>query len=259
VIEAAKAGKHIMCEKPMALSLEEADSMVAAAKEAGVKFMVGHCIRFWAEYQVLKEYVDEGHLGKLKSLWFSRLSPTPTWSWNNWLMDEKKSAGALLDLHIHDTDYIIYLLGKPSAVLSRGFKMQGGWGHVLTDYEYEDIAVFAEGSWAMPSKFPFSMSYRAVFEKGVMDFNSARTPTLLIYEGNNEPYTPELPKPDVGDVDAGGNISDLGGYYNELAYYIDCLMKDEYPQIVTPESARDSVALILAEMKSLETGEMVSI
>ena len=92
-----------------------------------------------------------------------------------------------------------------------------------------------------------------------LDFNSNRTPTLLMYKDGEEPYAPELPKPDVGNVDLGGNVSDLGGYYNELAYYIDCLEKDKYPEIVTPETARDSVALIFAEMRSLESGKVVSI
>ncbi len=259
VIKAAKAGKHIMCEKPMALNVEEADSMIAAAKEAKVKFMVGHCIRFWPEYQVLKAYADEKKFGEVKNVWLSRLSQTPTWSWNNWLLDEKKSAGALLDLHIHDTDYILYLLGKPSFVFSRGVKSDIGWSHVFTQYGYNDMAVMTEGGWDLPATFPFNMSYRVVFEEGTLDFDSNRTPTLLAYKDGEEPYAPELPKPDVGNVDLGGNVSDLGGYYNELSYYIDCLEKDKYPEIVTPETARDSVALIFAEMRSLESGKVVFI
>jgi len=75
--------------------------------------MVAQVIRFWPEYVKLKEIFDSGSLGKMVSISCARLSPTPTWAWNNWLLDSERSGGALLDLHIHDTDFLLYLLGKP--------------------------------------------------------------------------------------------------------------------------------------------------
>ena len=118
VIKSADARKHILCEKPMALSLKEADQMLAAVKKNKVKFMVAHVIRFWPEYVVLTEYITKKSLGDLLLLNLRRLSPTPTWTWNNWILDSKKSLSAALDLHIHDTDYILNICGKPKAVSS---------------------------------------------------------------------------------------------------------------------------------------------
>src|SRR5690606_24531074 len=67
-IEAARAGKHVLCEKPMALSLEDADAMIAACEDAQVRLMIAHCIRFWPEYALLKKVIDDRRLGELKSI-----------------------------------------------------------------------------------------------------------------------------------------------------------------------------------------------
>ena len=87
----------------------------------------------------------------------------------------------------------------------------------------------------------------------------AQSPTLLVYEGDEEPVAPELPKPDLEGVEAGGNISDLGGYFNEIKYFVDCILAGKKPAIVTPQDARDSLETVLAEMESTKTGQSVSL
>ena len=147
VVRAARAKKNILCEKPMALNIEDANEMISETKKAGVKFMVAQTIRFWPEYIRLKEIFDNGSLGKLKSLVCRRLSPIPTWSWQNWLMDPEKSGSALVDLHIHDTDFIFYLLGKPKAIYSQSNKTEIGHSHIISFFEYPEKIVMAEGGW----------------------------------------------------------------------------------------------------------------
>ena len=261
VVKAAQAGKHILCEKPMAMTLDEADAMIEATEKAGVSFMVGHCIRFWPEYQVLKDIVDKGTLGQLTSLFCSRLSPTPTWSWDNWLLEPKRSKSATLDLHIHDTDYILYLLGKPISVFSRGRKDEKGWVHIFTGFKYaSNIAVAALGGWDLPASFPFNMAFLAAFERGVVEMDLGKTPTLTVYEADKEePYALPLPKPEVEAVESGGNISELGGYFSEIQYFTDCILAGEKPTIVTPQTSRDSLETVLAEIESVETGKEVFI
>jgi predicted dehydrogenase len=96
------------------------------------------------------------------------------------------------------------------------------------------------------------MAYRAVFEKGTLDFNSSRKPTLALYPVGGGVQHPELPKAEVSSTVSGGNISDLGGYFNEVKYFVDCVEKGHEPAIVTPEDALASVELIQKEFKSAE-------
>ena len=251
-VRAMKAGKNVVCEKPMALKLPDAKRMVKAAQEMGVKFMVAHVIRFWPEYMVLKDIYDQGTLGKLVALSLSRVSPNPDWAWERWLNKAPLSGAALVDLHVHDADFVRYLLGEPLGLDCTGTKNEGGWDYVFTNYYYPNMAVCAEGGWNMPGDFPFSMGYRAVFEKGTLDFSTSHSPTLALYPAEGGVKHPELPTPDVPAADTGGNISDLGGYFNEVKYFVDCVEKGQHPSVVTPEDACASVALIAQEIKSAQ-------
>ena len=249
-IKAMKAGKNCLCEKPMALKVADAKKMVAAAKKAKVKFMVAHVIRFWPEYQVLKDYHDKKKLGKLLAFSMTRVSPNPTWSWKNWLNTPPKSGAALVDLHVHDADFVRYLLGEPMGVQAQGTQKKGGWDYIFAQYRYPNMAVSAEGGWNMPPEFPFSMAYRAIFEQGTLDFSTANSPTLALYPSKGGVKYPALPKPEVKAAASGGNISDLGGYFNEIKYFVDCVVRNRMPKVVTPEDACATVALIEKELKS---------
>lgn len=257
-VKAANAGLNVLCEKPMALNLKEADQMIEACRKNKVKFMVAHCIRFWLEYQYLYDLVKSRKFGELKSLAMSRLSPTPRWSWNNWVLDADKSGLATLDLHIHDTDYLLYLLGEPQSVSSAGRREDKGWSHVYSLFRYKNnLSAFIEGGWDYPENFPFQMAYRARFEKAAVVFNSNATPPVSVYQEGKEIQYPKIKGPQVGKLDAGGNISALGGYYNEIRYFIDCLKKNKEPRIVTPADARESLALVLKEIQSLNDNKEV--
>lgn len=115
VVAAARSGRDILCEKPMALTIESCDAMIDAVNEAGVRLMVAQVIRFWPEYQVIKEIVESERYGKVQWLSARRLSSPATWPWQGWLDEPAKSGGA-----IHDQDYIACLIGSPKRVQSRG-------------------------------------------------------------------------------------------------------------------------------------------
>lgn len=249
---AARKGLNVVCEKPMALKMRDANRMVRTVKETGVKFMVAHVIRFWPEYQVLKEYVDNGSLGKLLVLSLVRVSPRPTWAWENWLQNAELSGAALVDLHVHDADFVRYLCGEPERVETVGTKKEGGWDYVFTSYHYPDKAVSAEGGWNLPPEYPFQMAYRAVFEEGTLEFSTSHSPTISLYPQDGGVQHPALPEQPAATGDAGGNISELGGYYNELKYFVDCVERGEHPTIVTPDDALASLALVHQELKSAE-------
>jgi predicted dehydrogenase len=255
VIEAARSGKHILCEKPIAINLEQADAMIETAKEAKVNFMVAHVIRFWPEYMTLKHIVDNKTLGKIRSLSCVRLSSAPGWSWKSWITQQSLSGSAVIDLHIHDVDYIIYLLGKPLSVFSHGTP-----DHIFTLYEFptKKTTAFAEGGWDLPSNFPFRMAYSSVFEKGLVEFQSDLTvEPLRVFPIDGEKYIPEMPTLVFGKSRTVGNISELAGYYNEIKYFVDCVDRRLKPTICAPEDARIALEVSLKEIESVETGKKI--
>jgi predicted dehydrogenase len=258
-LAALKAGKHVFCEKPVALSLADAEKMRAAHRKSGRFFQVGHCIRFWPEYQAFEEFVRAGIAGRLLSLTMQRRSGRPGHSTGNWLNDEKRSCGAALDLHIHDTDFVLHLLGRPQAVFSRGTRDATGWSHIFTQYVFPDMVVQAEGGWNYPADWGFQMAFQAVFEQGAVEYDSAAKPTLRVTR-QGKPPEPLPFKPAGGQAAASsGNISSLGGYANELCYFIDCVSRGQAPAIATLEQAITSLGVALEEMRSAGSGMPVSL
>jgi len=263
VLKAAAAGRNIMCEKPMSLTLESCDRMIAAVEKAGVAFMTGQVIRFWPEYQVIKEILDSGKYGHIDWLSARRLSPPPSWAWHGWLLDPKLSGGGVLDLHIHDLDYIHWILGMPQKVLAAsGAGPQGGqdsvmtvaWGHA------SGAKSSAEGSLFLAPGFPFQMSLLVACEKATIRFDSAAAPALVVYPVEGGSVAPPLPEPKVGaSSETQGNIGSPGGYFNENKYLVDCLEAGRKPAVVTPHDARESVRFSLAVSESARTGKVVEL
>lgn len=250
VIKAAKAKKHIMCEKPIALSVKDADEMITACKKAKVKFTIGQVLRFWPEYMKLKEIFDTKKLGKLKSISCKRLGAFPVWSWQQWMCDNKKSGGGVIDMHIHDVDFLYYLLGRPLTLHSCG-----DLGHIRTTYTFKNkITASSEGGWDMAAKFPFTAEFVANFEKGNVEFNTRLKDSCAIYTESNVEY----PKFEVMQAeDAGGNISVLGGYYNELKYFIEAIDQNRELKVVTAQDARNSLEIDILEIKSAKTDKLI--
>ncbi len=246
-IAACNAGKHVMCEKPMALTIEDADKMVAAAKHSGVKMMVGHCIRFWPEYEVLKSLVDGGSMGPLLSLNLTRYGAFPAYTVDQWAADPAMAGGGM-DMHIHDTDFALYLLGEPKSMVAHGNRDARGVGHFFTTMDYGSCVVQLEGGWNLPQGAPFRMEFRAVFERGAAIYRDGE---LWIYEEGKSAHKHEAKQMEASGTT--GNLSSLGGYYNELAYFVSCIAGDKMPEIVTPESSRESLRYVLEEVRQIES------
>ncbi len=246
-IAALEAGKHVVCEKPMALSLAECDRMLAAAKAAGRLLFVAHCIRFWPDYKVLKQIVASGKYGKVVTATFWRKSLTPTWSWDNWLLDAPRSGSAVVDLHIHDTDYVNYVFGRPAFVKSSGVigaVSNTGVDAIVTHYVYPDGPhVVAEGTWALAPGFGFTHGFCVVFEKATVEMDCRSGKPLTVHTLKGKTLTPKLPKDD--------------GYVAELKHFVDCIGKGKVSDIVTAEDARAALAVCLAEEEAVKTGQAV--
>jgi predicted dehydrogenase len=246
-IEALEAGHHVLCEKPMALTLEDADRMIDASERAGRRLMIAQCIRFWPEYMYLRQAVREGTYGKLLSLNMYRIGGRPVRSWENWFLDPARSGGPIRDLHIHDVDYVHSLLGIPDRVgaVGRRSEATGSYDIVHAAYGYDDgPQVHLHAGWSM-AQIPFQAGYDAWFERGFLRYDGRSDPPLTLFDDliqvNGRPVEYER-----------GNA-----YYNEIAYFMDCVATGTHPAECPPRSARGSLALIEREIASIENGEIV--
>ena len=225
--KALSKGFNLFIEKPLCLNSKDAFSLAKLAEEKKVFSQVGQCIRFWTEYEYLKSVIDGDVYGKVKHIKLRRFSPRPNCGGNNWMLDERFSGGAALDLQIHDADFALYLFGQPEKIKSFANHAGGKYSSIVSELTYKDFTVMTEGSWDYPLSFPFEMSYIAAFEKATVIFSSLHG--LQVCPDDGTVFYPELKKECSAQSDAGGNISDLGGYYNELYYFIDCINKGIKP------------------------------
>jgi len=246
VTEAALArGLHVLCEKPMALTVDDCRRMIKAADKSGKVLMIAHCIRFWPEYAKAKEIVDSGEYGKVLTASFNRCGSPPNWAADNWFIDEKRSGGMLLDLHIHDADFIQYLFGMPKAVASRGVKWSDwSWSHIVTDYIYSDKKlVTAKGSWLVKPSFGFEMSFIIKMEKATIVYDCTRQPVFRICPAEGEAFTPKVKKGD--------------GYLLEIAHFADLVSGKKVAPVITPQQSCNSIKLVAAERESAAKKEKV--
>ena len=244
-IAALKAGKHVLCEKPLALNSAQARKIVQAAKSASGFFMPAMCMRFWPGWSCLKQVVEDEPYGKIQAARFRRMSPMPGWSKATYASGNQ-TGGALFDLHVHDTDFVQFLFGRPASVFSTGVTRGGNSvDHVVTQYNYAGgPAVYAEGSWLLTGNF--SMSYTVLCERATLDFDSARgADALMVAETGKKPRAVKL----VGS----------DGYSGEIRYMLEAVQSGKAPKVVTALDGLSAVQICEAEAKSVRTGRVVSL
>ncbi|MBN2394160.1 MAG: Gfo/Idh/MocA family oxidoreductase [Anaerolineae bacterium] len=238
-IKALEAGLHVLCEKPMALSGADCNRMIAAAHAADRRLMIAQCLRFWPEYLYLQHLIVEKPLGALLSLNMSRIGGRPGWSPDNWFLDPKRSGGALLDLHIHDVDYVNAVFGVPDALYATGRAMAepDSYDVIHACFNYNDgPQVHMHAGWST-AQVPFQASFDAWFERGFVRYADGK---LTVFD-NLEKVEGHPAEIEPGD-----------GYRNEIAYFLDCVENGAPPTRCMPESTRDSIALIGKEIESIK-------
>jgi predicted dehydrogenase len=252
-LQAMQKGYNLFIEKPVCLTVEEAEELLVMQKKTNTKVMIGHCIRFWPEYIELERLYKEKTYGRIVSGVFRRISPKPDWAWEQWLDDDGKCGSAALDMHIHDVDFVRHLLGEPDQIKSEVVNKHSANLHIFSLYKYGDAVISLEGGWDYPTQFPFEMTYRVKFEKAVMEFNSNANPALRIYE-NGGRVIDSVIEADAGiiSLSSGGNISSLGGYYNELKYFLDSLNQDHEITNASLEDGYQSLRLTLQAIAAAE-------
>ncbi len=236
--------QNVFIEKPVTLTNEESERLLAVQRETGAGVQVGQVIRFWDEYVWLKNAIDENRFGRVENASFKRLSPRPDWAWDNWIHDDGKSGGALQDLHVHDIDFMLHAFGQPKEFFTvRAGDSVSKYSHVTTVCNYGGFSVSVEGGWNFPTNYPFQASFRVKFENAVVELGALGF--KLYKNGSAEDIVIEKK---ALSVEGGGNISDLGGYYNELKYFTDCLKAGKKPEKAGLADAAASVRFVREEM-----------
>ncbi len=226
-IEALRAGKHVLVEKPMALNGRQADEMLAEAEESGRVLMAAQVLRFFPAYVPLAERVKSGASGPVRCATFRRRCAAPTWS--AWLGNVQCSGGGVFDLLIHDVDMCLHLFGLPEAVSARGcVDMAAGIDCITAQLHYPSIPdVTVTGGWHHPKAYPFSMGYTVVTQEGTFEFDSMFHPPKF-YNASGEELI-SLPEKD--------------GYQAELEYFLDCCIHNRKPEVCPPEQSAAAVKL----------------
>ncbi|MCL4742771.1 MAG: Gfo/Idh/MocA family oxidoreductase [Phycisphaerales bacterium] len=229
-LAAIAAGRHALVEKPLALRSADARRIADAASKARTLCTPAMCMRFWPAWAWIKRAIDSGEFGRVTSATFHRLGSRPEWT--DFYADDARSGGAIIDLHMHDADFIRWCFGPPRDVVSTG-----STHHLTTIYHYDHVPqVVAEGGWGHQPGFGFRVRCVVCFERATADFDLARTPQFLLHRGA------ESLAPDVGP---------LTGYEVQARAMVDAVARGG-PSPVPLEDAVAALELLEKERRALK-------
>ena len=252
-IRALQAGKHVLVEKPIALTTDDADRMVAAAREAGRLLMVGHVLPFFPEFAQARAIVESGRFGPIRAAHFKRVIAR-----SDRAADNDESGGPAVDLHIHDTHYIALVCGVPAAVRAVGVIDGASVVHLSTQYLYDDPnrAVSCLAGALSQAGRSFTHGFEIYLDRATISFEFASfaghghlaIPLSVIHaDGTVE----QPPLPGSGDpVDA---------FVAELTAAVEAVASGTPCPTLAGDLARQALQICHAEVASVRTGQMIPI
>jgi len=258
VLAAAAAGKDIVCEKPLARHLRDAQDMVTACQAAGVRLFVAQVVRFFREFSQAKAILDSGALGRPGVIRTVRGGSPPSVPLNgerSWFADPEQSGGVIMDVSIHDVDFARWCLGDVERVFARGLDPAGHppYGHALILLRFKSGAIgHIEGSWAYPPG-PFRTMFEIAGDQGLVEFDSLAPAALTVTvksdgspqaPGGPQVYSPLAPQDDP--------------YFVELEHFLNCL-EQGVEFLVSAQDSLEAVRISLAAIESMRTGRPINL
>ena len=250
VLRATALGKHVVVEKPMARTVDECREMAEAARKAGVTFMVAHVVRYFPEFAAAKAQVEAGAVGQPAMVRTTRGGSFPGAS-GNWYGDPNQSGGVVLDLIIHDFDWLRWTFGDVDRVFAKGniSKEFGCIDYALVTLHMKSgVIAHVEGTWANPSGF--QTKFEITGDKGMLEFDGGNTAPLMIAMKKAETAS--------GGVAVPESPTDKDPYYLELRHFIECAETGATP-MVTLEDGMKAVEVSMAALESIRTGKAVTL
>ena len=254
-IQALEADKHVFVEKPMALTPDECDRMVAAANAAGKQVLVGHVLPFFPEYTHAIEAARQRTYGKVLGGSFKRIISDPTWISD--FYDPQKVGGPLVDLHVHDAHLICVLFGMPSGVVSQG-RFRGEvveFCHSLFDFDGKDYVVHAVSGVINQQGRPFTHGFELQFEKATLQYEFAvaggdvvTLMPLTVYDESGEVRQIEL--------ESGDSVT---AFVHEVEEVAQAIHAGNPSQLLGGALARDAIVLCQRQTEAVRNGSRVEI
>lgn len=252
-LQAAAARKHIICEKPLARTLEQGRAMLDACRAANVKLFVAHVVRFFPQYARAKQNVAAGNIGTPAIIRLARQAYRPKKARDNWFFDFEKSGGMLLDLMIHDFDYARWLAGEVETVFAKSVAAENldaplDFGLALLKHANGALSHIT-GAWAFPPP-AFRTDIEIAGDAGLIEWKSADTAPLEFF----------LHQRDGASADVGLPESPLSEspYTTQLKEFYSALVNDT-PTRVTAEDGFAALQIALAAIESARTGKPISL
>jgi predicted dehydrogenase len=254
-IQALEAGKHVLVEKPIALSTADADAMLAAAGTAGKRLMVGHVLPFFPEFAFALDAVQSGRFGALRAAHLYRVISQPDWS--SGIADPARSGGPAIDLHIHDTHFIALIAGTPRAVHSRGITEDGAVVHLHTHYLYDtpNLAISCVSGALSQAGRPFAHGFELYLDRATLAFEFANLGgephvamplTVILPDG-------KVDRPEMGSGDP------IDSFAAELTVAAEAVASGREAARLGGNLARHALRLCLAEVESVKTRRAVEL
>ncbi|WP_075980398.1 Gfo/Idh/MocA family protein [Bacillus massilinigeriensis] len=246
----AKAKKHIICEKPIARTLEQAREMIEITEREGVKLFIAHVLRFFPEFVRARELVVNGAIGEVGMVRSMRGGVFPE-AWEDWYANYEKCGTLIVDMIIHDFDYLRWCFGEVERVYAKS-----QWGrdfhrmdHALVTIRFKNgVIAHTEGTWAYPEGFRVELEIAG--KDGIIHYDSDETISIksslnASHGASQGVAVPESPL-------------EKNPYELELEHFIECIKEDKVP-IVTPEDAYKALEISLAALESVKTGKPVEL
>ena len=247
-IMAAEAGKHVLCEKPMAMNLDECLRMVDACRRNGVKLMIGHHMRFKPDNRMIREIIEHGRIGRVThiraqhSTWYK---PEPT-AWR--MIPKLGGGGSLMDLGVHCIDLLRFLLGSEVREVA-AFTYSSAF-----NYPVEDTAVvmmkFESGACGIVNS-----CFNAKYSEKILEVYG--TEGTILSRGTIGPRTGVVSV----YIDGREEIYEFGEfnpYVAEIEHFADCIMRDEEP-IISGEKCLGTMKAVFSAYESSRTGRFIRI
>ncbi|MFQ5857904.1 MAG: Gfo/Idh/MocA family protein, partial [Anaerolineae bacterium] len=243
-IDALRAGKHVLCEKPMACTLAEADAMIEAARQTGRKLMIGHVRRFDHRYAAIKAAIDAGDVGRPVYIRRAERQWLPfsadAWYWH------PGAGGVILDIGVHIADlFRWYFAQNPISVYAIGRQVRetarkaDSFDHALITYHFPGGAVgLAEASWAYPPKFGSGLyaSLDVVGTGGKVQYSDRDSNPMLVFDAESGAELPRYFR---------FMSTTEYAFQAEIEHFVQCIVDDRSPAI-SPEDARAALEMVLA-------------
>jgi predicted dehydrogenase len=244
-VRALEAGLHVLCEKPIARTLADAQRIVAAGRAAPGLLMIGHVSRFEPDHRQAKDIADAGHLGAIAMMSHSLTTSLPGWSEGGWFADHEQSGGPLVDLAVHSFDFLSWMAGcDPVRLHAVGADTETGPNtYALVTVRYASGAMaLVETSWAHPASHGFKLATEIVGTRGRLhwSYDDIAGGEMFLADGTSVSFDP---------------LSDRG-FHAEIRSFI-AAVRSGAPSPVPAHAGLTALRTALAAVESLTTGTVI--